>query len=67
MEVKIFRRHTSACPHKAKGRAHESCGCPWWADPRPQGPLRSLGTTDRYFDLEEKTLQPLDNPFGPKV
>ena len=20
-----------------------------------------------YFDLEEKTLQPLDNPFGPKV
>jgi site-specific recombinase XerD len=47
MEVKIFRRHTSACPHKAKGRAHARCGCPWWADPRPQGPLRSLGTTDR--------------------
>jgi hypothetical protein len=21
----------------------------------------------RYIDLEEKTLQPLDNPFGPKV
>jgi hypothetical protein len=20
-----------------------------------------------YIDLEEKTLQPLDNPFGPKV
>jgi hypothetical protein len=20
-----------------------------------------------YFDLEQKTLQPLDNPFGPKV
>ena len=20
-----------------------------------------------YFDLEEKTLQPLENPFGPKV
>jgi len=20
-----------------------------------------------YVDLEEKTLQPLDNPFGPKV
>lgn len=20
-----------------------------------------------YTDLEEKTLQPLDNPFGPKV
>jgi hypothetical protein len=20
-----------------------------------------------YFDLEERTLQPLDNPFGPKV
>jgi hypothetical protein len=20
-----------------------------------------------YFDLEEKTRQPLDNPFGPKV
>jgi site-specific recombinase XerD len=47
MEVKMFRRHTSACPHKAKGRAHERCGCPWWADPRPQGPLKSLGTTDR--------------------
>src|SRR3981081_4365514 len=21
----------------------------------------------RYIDLEERTLQPLDNPFGPKV
>jgi len=21
----------------------------------------------RYVDLEEKTLQPLENPFGPKV
>src|SRR5580704_9075782 len=47
MEVKIFRRHTSACPHKAKGRAHTKCGCPWWADPRPYGPLKSLGTPDR--------------------
>jgi len=47
MEVKIFRRHVSTCSFKAKGRAHERCGCPWWADPRPQGPLKSLGTTDR--------------------
>ncbi|HXJ04510.1 MAG TPA: tyrosine-type recombinase/integrase, partial [Candidatus Acidoferrum sp.] len=34
-------------PFKAKGRAHEKCGCPIWADPRPQGPLKSLRTTDR--------------------
>jgi hypothetical protein len=30
----------------------------------------SPGRTDydlRYIDLEEKTLQPLQNPFGPKV
>jgi integrase/recombinase XerD len=47
MEVKIFRRHVSQCPFKAKGRAHEKCGCPYWADPRPQGPLKSLRTTDR--------------------
>lgn len=47
MEVKIFRRHVSTCPFKAKGRAHEKCGCPIWADPRPQGPLKSLRTTDR--------------------
>jgi site-specific recombinase XerD len=47
MEVKIFRRHVSACPHKANGRAHEKCGCPIWADARPQGPLKSLRTTDR--------------------
>jgi site-specific recombinase XerD len=47
MEVKIYRRHVSSCPFKAKGRAHERCGCPWWADPRPEGPLKSLGTTDR--------------------
>jgi site-specific recombinase XerD len=47
VEVKIFRRHVSTCPFKAKGRAHERCGCPIWADPRPQGPLKSLRTTDR--------------------
>src|ERR1700730_8464850 len=47
VEVKIFRRHVSTCPFKAKGRAHEKCGCPYWADPRPQGPLKSLRTTDR--------------------
>jgi site-specific recombinase XerD len=47
MEVKIFRRHVSSCPFRAKGRAHQRCGCPWWADPRPQNPLKSLGTPDR--------------------
>src|SRR4029077_19380843 len=46
-EVGIFRRHVSTCPFKAKGRAHTKCGCPWWADPRPYGPLKSLRTTDR--------------------
>jgi hypothetical protein len=25
------------------------------------------GVRSRYIDLEQKTLQPLDNPFGPKV
>jgi site-specific recombinase XerD len=46
-EVGIFRRHVLACPFKAQGRAHKKCGCPWWADPRPNGPLKSLGTTDK--------------------
>jgi site-specific recombinase XerD len=44
--IRIFRRHVTGCPHKAKGRAHTKCGCPWWADSRPHGPLKSLGTTD---------------------
>jgi hypothetical protein len=30
--------------------------------------LDNLWTADLgYIDLEEKTLQPLDNPFGPRV
>jgi integrase len=28
----IWRRHTSACPHRAKGRAYLKCSCPLWAD-----------------------------------
>jgi site-specific recombinase XerD len=47
MHVRTFRRHSRTCPHKAEGRAWERCGCAYWADPRPIGPLQSLGTKDR--------------------
>ena len=47
MPVSIFRRHSRTCPHKAEGRAWDRCGCTYWADPRPIGPLQSLGTKDR--------------------
>jgi hypothetical protein len=33
-------------------------------NPKPSNPtLHDLG----YFDLAQKTLQPLDNPFGPRL
>jgi hypothetical protein len=28
----IWRRHTSACPHREKGREFLKCSCPLWAD-----------------------------------
>jgi hypothetical protein len=32
------------------------------------GPHHALAHYDLgYFDLEQKTLQPLDNPFGPRL
>jgi integrase len=57
--IPIYRRHVGNCPHKAKGRKWDRCGCPYWADARPQGPLQSLGTSDRAVaismarDMEE--------------
>ena len=29
--------------------------------------VRFMSDDLSYFDLEQKTLQPLDNPFGPRV
>jgi len=43
---------SSTCPHRAKGRAFERCGCPFRADPRPVGKLQSLGTKDRLKALQ---------------
>ena len=33
----------------------------------PLSRAKGAKPASRYVDLEEKTLQPLDNPFGPKV
>ena len=45
----IWRRHTSKCPNRDKGRAWLKCGCPLWADGYRDG-IRifrvSLGTRD---------------------
>ena len=30
--LKIWRRHTAACPHRARGRDVLKCNCPLWAD-----------------------------------
>jgi integrase len=51
MHISIFRRHLLSCPHKAKGRRYDRCGCPIWADARPLGRLQSLGTSDRTTAL----------------
>lgn len=45
----IWRRHTPACPHSAKGRNYLKCGCPLWADGYNNGKRtlrKSLGTAD---------------------
>ena len=52
MPVTIFRRHSRTCPHKAEGRAWDRCDCPYWADPRPIGPLQSLKTNVRSEALQ---------------
>lgn len=52
MPVTIYRRHIATCPHKGKGRTFDRCGCPYWADARPIGPLQSLGTKDRSKALQ---------------
>jgi hypothetical protein len=52
-----------------------SAAIPKWGEGASQSKLRvrRRGTSSfmdydlGYIDLEEKTLQPLDNPFGPKV
>jgi integrase/recombinase XerC len=48
MTVTIFRRHLRTCPHfgTARGRV-DRCGCPFYADARPHGGVRSLETKDR--------------------
>jgi site-specific recombinase XerD len=52
MPVTIYRRHSRICEHKAEGRAWDRCDCPYWADPRPLGPLQSLKTNVRSEALE---------------
>lgn len=49
METTIWRRHSDACPHKLKGRAHLKCNCPLWADGYRNGMRefrQSLNTRD---------------------
>ena len=45
----IWRRHTSACPHRKRGREVLKCNCPLWADGYVDGKRvlrQSLGTRD---------------------
>jgi integrase/recombinase XerC len=45
----IWRRHTSTCPHRAKGRNVLKCGCPLWVEGWKNGKRvvrESLGTRD---------------------
>jgi site-specific recombinase XerD len=64
----IWRRHTTQCPHRGKGRDYLKCNCPIWADGYVNGrrTLRvSLKTRDmararkRAADLEDPKRQPM--------
>jgi integrase/recombinase XerC len=59
----IFRRHTPACPHGHKGRAHIKCTCPLWADGYVDGKrvfLQSLKTRD--MARARKKVASLEDP-----
>jgi integrase/recombinase XerC len=47
--ITVWRRHTSSCAHKTKGRSFIKCNCPLWADGYENGRRvyrQSLGTRD---------------------
>ena len=46
----IWRRHTSKCPHKDKGREFTKCSCPLWADGYSNG-KRSFRVSLRTKDM----------------
>ena len=59
----IWRRHTAACPHRAKGRAYLKCSCPLWADGYVDGKRilrQSLETRD--FARARKRAVELESP-----
>jgi len=62
----IWRRHTSDCPHRRKGRAHLKCSCPLWADGYTDGRRtfrQSLNTRD--YARAVKRAAALDQPDAP--
>jgi integrase/recombinase XerD len=62
--LNLFRKHLTACPHRAKGRAARRCPCPLWVDGSVDGReyRKSLGTGDweeaqgKVRDLEASRL-----------
>ena len=51
-----YRRHSSDCKHKAKGRAYRQCKCPIWVQGTVNGePVkRALDTRDWAIELCRK-------------
>ncbi len=58
MVLKLFRRHTTNCPHREKGRGYRKCGCPLWAEGTLDGSrIRKSLDTANWELASEKLLK----------
>lgn len=48
INLSLYRRHTSACPHRTKGQNYTKCSCPIWCDGELNGRRfrKSVGLRD---------------------